>query len=178
MGRSAKVKLEVKFKRGPVVTKTSASIPTTDWVSYVQDPAAAPAMPNAEEQDAFDKFVMEVVRYGVRPKLMVRYQRAAFFSRLEDYVRITLDRRVQAQSHTDLNFAVDPHAWIDIDLPREAGDESSLIMEIKFQQAPPRWLVDIVRRFGLSQYSYSKYGHAVRRHRQRCDLLDLRRLAA
>ncbi len=166
-GRSDKVKLEVKFKRGPIVTKTSASVPTAQWPQWLTNPAAAPRMRDAESQDAFDKFAMEVLRYKVYPRLMVRYQRAAFFSRLEDYVRITFDRQIQAQSHGELHFDVDESSWFDLDIARQAGADSNVIMECKFQQAPPRWLVEVLRRHGLVQSSFSKYGQAVRRLHQR-----------
>ncbi len=168
-GRSDKVKLEVKFKRGPIVTKTSASVPSTQWPQWLTDPASAPRMPDAESQDAFDKFAMELLRYRVYPRLMVRYQRAAFFSRLEDYVRITFDRQIQAQAHGELDFDVDESSWFDIDIARQADADSNVIMECKFQQAPPRWLVDVLRRHGLVQSSFSKYGQAVRRlHERAC----------
>lgn len=166
-GRSEQVKLEVKFKRGPIVTKTSASVPHTRWAQYLADPASAPPMRDAEGQDAFDKFAMEVLRYRVRPKLMVRYQRAAWFSRLDDYVRLTFDRRIQAQLHRTPDFDLHPQHWLDIDAARDEASDSVVVMEAKFQQAPPRWLVDILRRFGLVQFSFSKYGHAVRRFRAR-----------
>jgi SPX domain protein involved in polyphosphate accumulation len=172
-GRSDKAKLEVKFKRGPIVTKTSASVPTAQWRQCLEDPVAAPPMPDAESQDAFDKFAMEVLRYRVHPRLMVRYQRAAFFSRLEDYVRITFDRRIQAQPHRTPDFETREADWFDIDLARQADQDSSVIMECKFQQAPPRWLVDVLRRHGLVQASFSKYGQAVRRLHQRSVRLGL-----
>lgn len=168
-GRSSQVKLEVKFKRGPIVTKTSASVPHGRWAQCVADPATAPPLRDAEAQDAFDKFAMEVLRYRVRPKLMVRYERAAYFSRLDDYVRLTFDRRIQAQPHPTLDFDVCPQAWLDIDGARDEASDSVVVMEAKFQQAPPRWLVDILRSFGLQQFSFSKYGHAVRRLRGRGD---------
>lgn len=170
-GRSSQAKLEVKFKRGPIVTKTSASVPTADWHRRLLDPAAAPRMRDAESQDAFDKFAMEVLRYRVYPRLLVRYQRAAFFSRLEDYVRITFDRRICAQPHQRLDFEADERGWFDIDMAKQAGDDSHVIMECKFQQAPPRWLVDVLRRHRLVQSSFSKYGQAVRRVHQRARLL-------
>ena len=170
-GRSDKVKLEVKFKRGPIVTKTSASVPNELWPQWLTDPASAPRMRDTESQDAFDKFAMEVLRYRVYPRLMVRYQRAAFFSRLEDYVRITFDRQIKAQPHQRLDFGVDERNWFDIDMARDAGQDSAVIMECKFQQAPPRWLVDVLRRHGLGQASFSKYGQAVRRLHGRAERL-------
>ena len=171
-GRSAKVKLEVKFRRGSVTTKTSASLAAKDWARFARDPASAPPMPTAEEQDAFDKFSMEVLRYRVAPRIMVRYQRAAYFSYLDDYVRVTFDRRVQAQAHRDFDFNVMPHQWMDIDGAEMAGEDSTVVMEIKFKQAPPRWLVDIVRRFELNPYGFSKYGNSVRRFQERARLFD------
>ena len=162
-GRSEKVKLEVKFRRNAIVTKTSASVPQTHWAQWTRFPGEAPRMRDAEEQDAFDKFAMEVVRYRAVPKVMVRYQRAAFFGRLDDYVRITFDRRIQAQEVFDYDFNTDPERWQAIDDAAAHGGASHVIMEIKFKHSPPPWVVALVRRFDLHQNSFSKYGNAVRR---------------
>ncbi len=177
-GRSEKVKLEVKFRRNAIVTKTSASVPDADWARLVRFPASAPRMRNPEEQDAFDKFAMEVVRYQAVPKVLVRYQRAAFFSRLDDYVRITFDRRIQAQPVLDYAFATDPRRWQAIDDAAAHGGASHVIMEIKFKQSPPPWVVHLVRRFDLHQNSFSKYGNAVRRQLLEDPVFDDRRQCA
>jgi SPX domain protein involved in polyphosphate accumulation len=175
-GRSEKVKLEVKFRRNAIVTKTSASVPERDWARLVRSPADAPRMRDAEEQDAFDKFAMEVVRYHAVPKVMVRYQRAAFFSRLDDYVRITFDRRIQSQAVYDYAFLTHPGRWQAIDDAAAHGGLSHVIMEIKFKQVPPPWVVSLVRHFDLHQNSFSKYGNAVRRQLLESPPPDDRRL--
>jgi VTC domain len=164
IGRADAVKLEVKFRRNAMVTKTSASVPMRGWPQAVRYPASAPPLSDPQQQDAFNKFALEVMRYKAVPKTMVRYERAAFFGRLNDYVRITLDRRLQAQPVYDYGFAVDPERWQAIDDGAAHGGPSMIIMEVKFKRSPPPWIVQMIHTFGLKQQSFSKYGNAMRRY--------------
>ena len=45
------------------------------------------------------------------------------------------------------------------------GDAGHVLMELKFRERLPVWMADLVRRLGLVQQGYSKYGSAVRRAR-------------
>jgi hypothetical protein len=94
----------------------------------------------------------------------VTYERQAYFSVVDDYVRVTFDRRMRCQPVHKWTLTAPERGWRAVDDPASVGAASSLyVMELKFAIAPPVWLRDLVRRFDLSRRGYSKYGRAVRR---------------
>jgi hypothetical protein len=148
---SGPVKLEVKRKSRELVTKTSATTAPGRAASFRDIPRAG-------------EFARLVDAYSATPKMLVLYERLAFSSVVDDYVRVTFDRRMRCQPARGWNLVGDPRAWRWVDDPASMGTPSSVyLMELKFAVQPPAWLRDLVVGFGLSRKGYSKYGRAVRR---------------
>lgn len=95
-------------------------------------------------------------RHRLRPRIAISYRRRAFFGRFEPDLRITFDTRVQY--HT---------ADTDIAQPFETGtyvvDPRIAILEIKFNDRVPDWLVRLVASHGLEMTRMSKFCTAVDR---------------
>jgi hypothetical protein len=153
------VKFEVKRRWNDLVVKSSAVIPAADW------PRRLSGQPCAKSPDgALEDFLTTAQMLDLRPKTLVRYERRAFRSVIDHYVRVTFDRRMQYQPMHAYSLTAEPQRWIPIDDgPSMGAGRSSLLLELKFITAAPSWLVELVRRFGLVRQGYSKYGAAVRR---------------
>lgn len=155
------VKLEVKRRWNDVVTKRSLLLPRGDWKAMRA--AGLQALPR--ESAAFHSdFAAVVEAYRAAPRLLVTYERQAFFSDVDDYVRVTFDRRIQCQPMREWRLEGNPRAWRLVDDPAPGGaDGSPYVMELKFTIAPPAWLHDMVTSFGLVRRGFSKYARGLRR---------------
>lgn len=153
--------LEVKRRAHDAILKTRGRLPLDRWAEVVQRgelDGVAPA-----ERAAVERFCALVHTIGAQPVTLVRYQREAYASQVDDYARVTIDRRVCSQRWEELSFAVHPSNWRanDSGLLQNA-EQSMAIVELKFTSAVPRWMMHLVQRFDLVRYSYSKYGTSIR----------------
>ncbi|MBM3735246.1 MAG: polyphosphate polymerase domain-containing protein [Acidobacteria bacterium] len=147
-------KLEVKRRSMDLIQKTSAPA----------DPRELRHCRHSGVSSGHNEFVRLMETLRATPKMLVEYERLAFTSTVDDYVRVTFDRRVRCQPVRDWQLAGDPRAWRLVDdAVSMGGTPSSYIMEMKFSVRAPAWLQDLTRRFGLIRRGFSKYGRSVRR---------------
>ena len=105
-----------------------------------------------------EEFGRRVLSTAASPKLLVRYDRVAYGSHVDQYARVTFDRNVEFQQTEQWNMEGQPDIWSG--LQRQLIDEAPnplVIMEIKTLASIPHWLIDIVRRHDLRRSSVSKY---------------------
>ncbi len=157
------VKFEVKRRVDDVVVKSSATVPNADWTQCMRTRGACAVMPKHAGK-ALDAFVTASRLFNARPKMLVRYERQAFLGTLDDYARVTFDRRMVYQPMPRYDLAGYPNRWTSIDDAASMGAPCCVVMELKFSNMAPAWMADMVRRFGLVRQGYSKYCCAVRRH--------------
>jgi len=157
------VKLEVKNRIRDLIIKSSTVVPGEDWPRWIfsRDRSRAP---DDSTRPALDEFLAMMQALRARPKMLVRYQRLAFFGTIDDYARVTFDRNMLSQPMRHYELEGWPNAWMPMDDPGSMRAPSGLIMELKFRRRAPLWMADLVRRFGLVRQGYSKYGCAVTRH--------------
>lgn len=149
---AGKWKLEVKRRVRSLVVKTSASVPA-GWNGVAE--SVKPSMA---------EFLQFTDSLHATPRMLVYYERQAFSSVVDEYVRVTFDRNVCCQRMTRWDLYGDPRAWIQLDAPTGFGEkDSTYIMEVKFQETPPAWLRDFVVHFGLERRGGSKYVKAMQR---------------
>ena len=89
---------------------------------------------------------------GLAPRMMICYDREAWYDKWDHDLRITFDRNVR---------------WRDRDLALSLGDhgtpvlaEDEILMEIKTGSAIPLWLTEFLSLEGIYKTSFSKYAHA------------------
>lgn len=155
------VKLEIKRRLRDLIVKTSATVKASDWSR-----ASATGLSGllALGKPSTQEFLQLAESFQAAPRILVYYERKAFTSVVDDYVRITFDRRMSCQPEHDWNLAGTPRQWLPVDASTTFGLlESNCVLEIKFQDAPPAWLRDMVLRFGLERRGFSKYVRAVER---------------
>ncbi len=153
---------EVKRKVKDVVVKSRAFIPRESYPRLFEDPCAdAPRLLSAEEMRYYNDFVILMTRRHALPRNLVRYSREAWESTVDEYVRITFDRKIQYQPALGWDLNGDPRGWISLDGARENGCGAFCSLEIKCESTFPRWLQDVVQGFDLTRDSYSKYVRAI-----------------
>jgi hypothetical protein len=166
---SGAVKMEVKRRNGDLISKSSLVLPSSQLLS-------GRAAAECEGED----FWRLADQLRAQPKVLVQYERQAYFSRVDDYVRVTFDRHIQCQPLTFWSLEPNQRVWVPVDDPASPSELSSAyVMELKFRVAPPAWLRDLVVQFGLARRGFSKYVRSVKRlHNQRAMEWDLRNLAS
>ena len=160
----APVNFEVKRRVHEAIVKSTAALPAGDWKRFLrcageQEIASLPA----PHPTALETFLRLSLKIGASPKMLVRYERTAFQSAIDSYVRVTFDRRLAHQPMSNYTLQGDPTRWRPIDGAVSIGrEESTVVLELKFVNRPPQWLAELVRRFELVRCGDSKYVRAVR----------------
>jgi hypothetical protein len=113
--------------------------------------------PQATEADktTLKQFVHYTRCLSARPIALIRYKREAYESETDTKVRITFDRQLCYLSTDKPSFRMNGEGWkrVPIDF---------VVLEIKFTEYFPAWLVDLTKIYNLNRQSMSKYGNTVR----------------
>ena len=155
---NAPVFLEIKRRVGDVIVKSRASLKEGLWQRAFESPAEAART----GKKGVIEFVNRVHRYHLRPRLMVEYDREAYESTIDDYARVTFDRRIVCQVKETLGNEVDERRWRHVDHPAQTRTlENICVLELKFERRPPRWMNNLIQRLDLVRMSFSKYCYGV-----------------
>lgn len=163
--RDSPVFLEVKRKNNMVISKHRAPLlfkhikdlfANGDVEQYVLNGDGAPdAVEDAR------RFFYHVYRHSLRPTILIRYEREAFFGKFNSSLRITFDKNIRSSPYPALE-----------DLFRENGTVCSLsghfVLEVKFHDtilSIPSWLESILEEFHLERRALSKYTICLDTHR-------------
>ncbi|HEY5946140.1 MAG TPA: polyphosphate polymerase domain-containing protein [Kofleriaceae bacterium] len=163
-GAASPVFLEVKRRIDDVIIKSRAAL-RGDWVRFLDTGDLDIVEP--AEREAAEQFLAyyQTNRGGaVVPAVLVRYEREAYTSTLDDYARVTFDRKIQFQPHSELSLVADERAWTPIDDPiamRSTGQSSACVLELKFGPRAPTWLWQLVQRLELARLAFSKYTRSI-----------------
>ncbi len=157
--------LEVKHRQKDVVRKTRLGLPFEAWPAALHDLRAVDKLdlPPGERRKLED-FVGRCLRLQAEPVAVVRYEREAWVTTIEDYGRVTFDFRLNAAPPVGWTLPIDDNqaAWRPCDDPtRYALNESGVVLELKCTTAVPYWMTDLVRRFDLRRAGFSKYASAL-----------------
>jgi hypothetical protein len=159
------VKFEIKRRFKDICLKTTVNIHDKMWPEWLELPIRRHIENSLQpENPALLGFIGLAHRIHAEPKILIAYERQAFLSNIDRYVRISFDRRICHQSKYDYNFNSQRENWVyndGFDSSGEIGPRS--VLELKLMTRAPIWLVDMVRRFGLSRRGFSKYCTAVSR---------------
>ncbi|MCU0612436.1 MAG: polyphosphate polymerase domain-containing protein [Candidatus Eisenbacteria bacterium] len=145
--------LEIKHKRGRLVLKERAKLPsrlglialTTNAPSLL----AGPDLPAGTIRVA-GRFMWLTRQLALTPVILVAYDRTAYVDRSNADVRLTLDRKVRSLLRP---------AWEDLldDADLQPCTNGHVILELKFSGRMPQWMRSLLREEGLMQRSISKY---------------------
>ncbi|MGN0846112.1 MAG: polyphosphate polymerase domain-containing protein [Kiritimatiellia bacterium] len=162
---SAPVFAEIKAKYERTIVKARACVPFEAWTKELVYGTRVPRVfRNARQEIDFLTFRRVVWETGARPETLVRYTRESYIGVVDDYVRVTFDRRLQYQrtdSWTDFGRG---GVWRGMDSATAQGfglPYSGVVLEIKTYNTVPAWTIELVRRFDLSRSGNCKYSTAI-----------------
>ena len=157
----APAKIEVKRRIKDKILKTGAVVSLDRWQQLLCGAAPLHSQPAATRR-AIEEFLTLQRILDASPRMLIRYQRRAYSSRIDDYVRITFDSQIRFQPQSRYVLSGAPMRWQFTDDEESIGLRGDLLMELKFKERPPIWIADIIRSLGLIRQGYSKYCSAVR----------------
>ncbi|MFQ5638145.1 MAG: VTC domain-containing protein [bacterium] len=100
------------------------------------------------------RFFFHVKSRFLQPVVLVVYDREAFFCKFKKGLRITFDKNIRTLSSPVLGdlFQEDHLRLI---------KPKHFVLEIKFSKGFPKWLQEMIQRYGLKQVPFSKYNMCI-----------------
>ncbi len=149
--------LEIKRKISDVIDKSRTTISRPDVeraVLGLLDTSAEPI----EVRRFLDEFAYIVATSGAQPTLQIRYDREAYVSAVDEYARVTFDRKIAARREESWTPRSSLSGWSEFDDSWRPDQENrSVVLELKCESAIPFWMSDLVRKHSLTARSFSKY---------------------
>ncbi|MCB1783978.1 MAG: polyphosphate polymerase domain-containing protein [Alphaproteobacteria bacterium] len=165
--------LEIKQKMGVGVKKTRATIGGEEWPHILTDPYYYKfGSPHQDERIANKDLFMRLAKsYEIEPKIMLQYRRCAFFSTVDKYARVTMDRDMRYREQDPSIPMRDPYNmkydgnFVNYDnetiYAKDTFTDANVILELKCDIGyVPMWMLDLVKHFELNQVGFSKYLNA------------------
>jgi hypothetical protein len=153
------VHFEIKRKANELIHKTRSYLPHGHWREGIEDLNSCKKFIKDEKAwKVLENFNTTRERLGATPSVIVRYKREAFMSNVDDYARVTFDRKICAQMTDHWSFDVDPKMWRSIDLAEKSSHPASMVvLELKCSSRVPEWMLRFIRDFNLERTGFSKY---------------------
>jgi hypothetical protein len=150
--------IECKARNKDVIVKTRVAFPAEAWPAIVLAPDGERHVRSPRDLENLRVFTRKMRATGAMPNVIVRYEREAFVSTVDDYARVTFDRALSAHAPRGWDVLVDGPGWLPADTPDRFGlPISGVVLELKCTTGVPLWMSDLVRRFGLVRTGFSKF---------------------
>ena len=151
------VYLEIKRRFGDVIEKTRVAV-ARESVEEAVLGIGKPLDESPEARRIWERFSGLVAGSGAGPTLRVRYAREAFTSLVDEYARVTFDRRIAAQRMRSWDDAGASDPWCEVeDSLSERAPWPLVVVEFKCRSSVPHWMSEVIRHQGLQRQSFSKY---------------------
>jgi hypothetical protein len=156
---------EIKRRTKDVVRKRRVRVATPGWGALMSEPGALlRTVAAGRDRDALAEFLDLGTRYAAGPVVVVRYRREAYQGTIDDYARVTFDRRIEYRRANGYVLPGEGRGWEAIDDASALGTgDHGMVLELKFADHAPVWMADLVQRFGLRRRGFSKYSTSVER---------------
>lgn len=148
----SKLFLELKKKYKGIVGKRRVAISKNQYEEYLRDGTIS----SVENKQIFDEIDYAFKRYGLKPKMLVAYDREAYYLKENHDIRITLDFNLRSRT-TDVDLFMG-------DAGKKFFENDTVILEIKSCEAIPIWLAKILNELEIYPTSFSKYGEIYKKH--------------
>lgn len=154
---------EIKKKYNKIVKKNRAKVYCDNIEKFIDELKNGDQQSlSAETQKTLDEFFYWQYSFQATPKVLTQYRRKAYISNVDDYARVTFDKNLRY--YPEESWSVHPvdHKMTNYDNALLFDcPESMVILELKATTRVPYWIIDLVRYFGLSQDSISKFQSAM-----------------
>ncbi len=138
-----KVFLELKKKYNKIVYKRRIKTSYKKAVDFLN---------NVSELDDDSQIAKEIMychkRYSLVPKVLLSYEREAYYGKLDKDFRITFDCNISFRDTDVLNLSNNNKTVIN----------DKVVMEVKTSTSIPLWLVTYFNELNIYKQSFSKYG--------------------
>lgn len=148
----SKLFFELKKKYKGVVGKRRIAISKNQYEEYLN----FGTITNVENRQIFEEINYAYKKYGLKPKIMVAYDRLAFYLKENHDIRITFDFNLRSRT-TDVDLFMG-------DAGKRFFENDTVILEIKSVEAIPMWLAKILNELQIYPTSFSKYGEIYKKH--------------
>lgn len=150
--KSKGIWFEIKKRHGIKNTKTRLRLSREEWSEFIQNgPLALLSVEGTiGELKARNEILSELVNLSLKPKIIVRYWRRAFFNSLKN-LRITFDSNLEACKKSDLEY----NGFA------SPVSKDTMVLEVKYDYIMPFWLKEVIRIYNLKRDAFSKYGRSI-----------------
>jgi len=142
---------EIKERIGEFVTKDRFPIPSSSFESFISSPKEFLHSHSGKDQDAMKRFIDFMNVMGLKPKAVMRYDRAAFIDGESGKLRITVDKNFftgRSEIFTDKNSLQEIFT-------------GQVIVEIKFSNGSSNFLKSLLNEYKLEKTTASKHCLAI-----------------
>lgn len=147
-GDNSKAFLEIKKKFKGVTYKRRLEGSYNELFNYVSE-GISPTLPDFEHRQVFKEIDYFVKRMSLVPRVVICYDREAFFGNEDKEFRLTFDGNIRfRRRELDLRSG---------DAGEKVAGAPYRIMEVKSAGSIPMWLVRILSENKIYQGSFSKY---------------------
>lgn len=144
------IRLEKKTRQGDMSRKTMQSLSLPDYEILLSgDPDRLHVLLSQNKGGLLDELILKIIRKRYSPKCIVEYERFAFTETMGN-VRITFDRNIAGSTQTDRLFDSDLFT-----VP--VMPQSHHILEIKYDELLPHYILQALDLGNLRRQSFSKY---------------------
>ncbi|MGA2864911.1 MAG: polyphosphate polymerase domain-containing protein [Verrucomicrobiota bacterium] len=159
--------LEVKRRVNDVIVKGRAMISragvqqilSQGWPRQPYFPDRAHLTQGRRRQDVSDDFWTFANTVSARGVIYVSYYREVYESATSEELRVTLDRQIRGSRYDGSGRLQTPkRGWFPYQPPYLAPfPRDGVILELKYDERPPRWMLDLAKIFNLQQVPVCKY---------------------
>lgn len=160
----APVFLEIKRKIKGVIVKSRVMIPREHWgpALFGHSPPEIPFR-SRHDRANFGEFRRLMQILDARPVMNIRYHRESYLGAIDDYARVTFDRRMCYCPARGWDVPPMGVRWRGMDSATVFNRSySPVILELKTYRNAPTWMSDLTERFGLERSGFCKYSTAMR----------------
>lgn len=137
------VEIKKKFKGVVYKRRVQMSLREAENYLHLGNPPEKPG----QIQQEIDWFK---TRYQIEPKVMIAYERTAYFGRADQEIRMTFDQNIRYRD-SELDLSKGHYG-------RPLIEPGQTLMEIKIPGVMPLWLCQILAQLEIYPASFSKYG--------------------
>ncbi|MBN2170222.1 MAG: polyphosphate polymerase domain-containing protein [Candidatus Krumholzibacteriota bacterium] len=148
--------VEIKRKYGNIVRKERVQLPVEEAIAVLEGAASPSGLPDLSRasRDSLDRFLALQQLLGLRPTVLVVYEREPYVGRDDPRVRVTFDCDVRSMIHPAIDEIFDQRSLRYVTGRRQ-------VLELKFDGAMPPWLRPLTACLDRSHQAISKYCRGV-----------------
>jgi len=149
--------MEIKAKADLLINKKRCAITTPDTIEFLRTGHASDGNPDLG-QAVMQTACFNILRLGLKPKMMTQYRRKAYFGLHDTYSRVTFDRQMRCYPEGQYNIIPDATKFVNYDHEEQySTGEGNVVLELKCELKVPEWMSALIRHFQLRQAQFSKY---------------------